>query len=138
MLGLYEAGHEEVDASGRDGVIPFINRLSCSLAGTRQTIVITPGTRIHRIYGKTEIDEAFQCSFGLNETYRSAVADKGLHVVGVDRQGAVRIVELSAHRFFVATLFLPQLSSTPDTPHPLFMAFLGAAIAFRDIKPQPA
>jgi len=135
---LDDAGHEEVDALGADGSIPFIRRLGCSLAGKRQTILITPGTRIHRIYGKTEIDEAYQCSYGLNEIYRSAVVDKGLHVVGVDRQGAARIVELPGHRFFVATLFLPQLSSTPDTPHPLFTAFLDAAIKFRDNKPSAA
>jgi CTP synthase (UTP-ammonia lyase) len=108
------------------------------LAGKRQTILITPGTRIHRIYGKTEVDEAFQCSYGLNETYRSALVDKGLHIAGVDPQGAARIVELPDHRFFMATLFLPQLSSTPETPHPLFMAFLHAAMAFRDDKPSAA
>lgn len=137
MLGLEDAGHEEIDILGSNGFIPFINRLSCSLACKTQTIIISPGTRIHRIYGKTESDEAFQCSYGLNETYRSAVVDKGLHVVGVDRQGATRIVELPDHRFFVATLFLPQLSSTPETPHPLFTAFLEAATAFRGDKPRP-
>lgn len=120
-----------------DGVAPVISRLSCSLAGKTQTITITPGTLIHQIYGKTESDEKFQCRYGLNETYQSAIVDKGLHVVGGDGEGAARIVELIDHRFFIATLFLPQLSSTPEKPHPLFAAFINAAIAFRDGKPLP-
>jgi CTP synthase (UTP-ammonia lyase) len=41
----------------------------------------------------------------------------------------VRVVELTDHRFFVATLFVPQLSSRPDAPHPLITALLKAARA---------
>jgi CTP synthase (UTP-ammonia lyase) len=39
------------------------------------------------------------------------------------------MVELTGRRFFMATLFLPQLSSTPTTPHPIIMAYLQAALA---------
>jgi CTP synthase (UTP-ammonia lyase) len=43
-------------------------------------------------------------------------------------------MELMNHRFFVATLFLPQLSSSPATPHPLIMAYLRAAAVFHDSR----
>jgi CTP synthase (UTP-ammonia lyase) len=41
----------------------------------------------------------------------------------------VRVVELPAHRFFVGTLYVPQLRSTPIHPHPLIVAFVEAAVA---------
>lgn len=34
------------------------------------------------------------------------------------------------HPFFIGTLFLPQFSSTPESPHPLIVAFVGAAAHF--------
>lgn len=42
-------------------------------------------------------------------------------------QNEIRAVELPNHRFFIATLFQPQLSSKPGTPHPLIVQFLRAA-----------
>jgi CTP synthase (UTP-ammonia lyase) len=50
-----------------------------------------------------------------------------LKIAGVDDGRNVRIVELSDHRFFIATLFMPQFSSSPDRPHPLILAFVKAA-----------
>jgi CTP synthase (UTP-ammonia lyase) len=40
-------------------------------------------------------------------------------------------VELSDHPFYVATLFLPQVTSSPGTPHPLIVSYLEAAVAFQ-------
>ena len=45
--------------------------------------------------------------------------DGGLRVVGTDDEHGARIVELPDHPFFVATLFVPQLTSTEDHPHPV-------------------
>jgi CTP synthase (UTP-ammonia lyase) len=49
----------------------------------------------------------------------------------VDSNGEVRMVEMPDHRFFLATLFLPQLSSSFNRPHGLIVAYLNAAIAFQ-------
>ena len=73
------------------------------------------------------VTEQFACNYGLNPAYRERISTGGLQVTGLDPAGEVRIVELSAHRFFLATLFLPQVSSGPDRPHPLIMAYLQAA-----------
>ena len=59
----------------------------------------------------------------------SMTAREIMQVVGTDIEGEVRIVELPAHRFFIATLFLPQLTSSVETPHPLIVAYLQAAKA---------
>jgi len=83
------------------------------------------------VYGEEEIVEEFRCNYGLNPEYRDIIGAGGLKVAGVDSDGQVRIVELSGHRFFIATLFLPQLSSSFDMPHRLIVAYLKAAISFQ-------
>jgi CTP synthase (UTP-ammonia lyase) len=107
----------------------FISKLSCSLVGITQQVKIRPGTVVHQICQTEAVTEQFRCNYGLNPKYRDEISQSGLRVAGIDSEGEVRIVELSQHRFFVATLFLPQLSSTPETPHPLIMAYLKAARA---------
>jgi CTP synthase (UTP-ammonia lyase) len=59
-------------------------------------------------------------------------------IAGEDGEGNVRIVELRSHPFFVATLFVPQLSSEPGDPHPLILALLEAAAVFRASREGPA
>jgi len=85
-------------------------------------------------YGKEKVIEQFNCNYGLNEKYRNEIKKGELKIVGVDNNGEARIVELSNHRFFIATLFLPQLSSSPEIPHPLIIAYMKAAVAFQVIK----
>ncbi len=51
----------------------------------------------------------------------------GLKVVGVDERGVGRVVELPEHRFYIATLFLPQLKSSDARPHPYLVGFLEVA-----------
>ena len=128
MLGIQDAEHEE---TAPDASRLVISKLACSLVGVRQRVYMTPGTLAHRAYGKEEVVEQFHCNYGLNPIYREQIGKRELKITGVDADGEVRIVELSHHRFFLATLFVPQLSSTRDMPHPLIGAFLKAARAFR-------
>ena len=127
MLALHDAEHAE---TAPDAPRLVINPLTCSLVGTTQTITILPGTVAYRAYEQDEAIEQFMCNYGLNPAYRDIISTGGLKVVGLDATGEVRMVEISAHRFFIATLFLPQLSSGPDMPHPLIVAYLQAARAF--------
>lgn len=97
--------------------------------GVSQQVKIKPGTVAHQIYQNEAVTEQFRCNYGLNPHYRAEMSRSELRVAGVDLEDEVRMVELPRHRFFVATLFLPQLSSTPETPHPLILAYLQAALA---------
>lgn len=128
MLGVYDAEHEET-APGASSLV--IGKLTCSLVGQAQAIKIMPGTLARQAYGKEEIIEEFRCNYGLNPEYRDKIGSGGLKIAGVDSNGEVRIVELPDHRFFIATLFLPQLSSSSDRPHPLIVAYMKAATAFQ-------
>jgi CTP synthase (UTP-ammonia lyase) len=64
--------------------------------------------------------------------FQAVLHDGGLRVVGVDQDGEARIVELPDHPFFLATLFVPQLTSRPGHPHPLITAYLRVAMQLRE------
>jgi len=128
VLGIQDAEHEETAPGAPTRII---SKLACSLVGRTQTIRVVPGSHAHQAYGEQEVIEQFYCNYGLNPEFRDKV-DKGqLKITGVDLGGEARIVELSDHPFYVATLFVPQISSRPERPHPLIVAYLRAALAFQ-------
>ncbi len=131
MLGIQDAEHEEIAPSAPT---LLISKLACSLVGKTQTIKIVPGSHAHQAYRYQEATEQFYCNYGLNPEFRNKISKGQLKITGVDLDGEVRIVELSDHPFYVATLFLPQISSRTERPHPLIVAYLRAAIAFQAFR----
>jgi CTP synthase (UTP-ammonia lyase) len=126
VLGMEAAEHEETAPTAPT---LLVSKLSCSLAGKAQTIKILSGSLLHRAYGCDEVTEQFACSYGLNPQFRNKF-DKGrLKVSGTDHDGEVRAVEMLDHPFYVATLFVPQVSSQPGNPHPLIISYLKAALS---------
>ena len=96
-----------------------------------QRVRIVPGTRAAALYAAESAVEEFRCNYGVNPEYQTALEQAGLRLSGFGDDGELRIVELPDHPFFLATLFLPQLRSTAERPHPLlggFTAAVGAAV----------
>lgn len=125
VLGFADAQHAEYDPYASE---LFIAELACSLAGTEMAVSLAPGSRAAGFYGRTETTERYYCNFGLNPEHQRRLDEGGLRVVGVDRDGEARVLELPGRRFFVATLFVPQLGSAPGAPHPLIVAYLRVAL----------
>ena len=128
MVGIEDAEHEE---TAPNAPTLLINKLPGSLVGKTQTVKILPGSLLHRAYGRDEATEQFACNYGFNPRFRGKVEGGKLKVTGVGPDGEVRAVEIPDHPFYVATLFLPQVSSGPESPHPLIVAYLKAALSFR-------
>jgi CTP synthase (UTP-ammonia lyase) len=128
-LGIQDAEHEETSP---DGGTLLINRLKCAITGQTRKIKLIPKTNSAKAYGRVETSEQFHCNFGLNPAFHDNLFKGPLQVSGVDENGEVRIVEIVGHSFFIATLFLPQLSSNPSDPHPLLISFLKAATFFHN------
>lgn len=124
VLGIRDAQHAEYDPYASRLIV---SRLPCSLVGREMEISLTPGSRAAAAYGTTSVTERYYCNFGVNPDYVSQISSAGFAVVGTDADGECRVMELSQHRFFVGTLFVPQGRSRPDQPHPLITAFLLAA-----------
>lgn len=111
------------------------------LCGPIPGIRLKPGSLLRAIYGCDEVVEEFFCNYEVNPEYEPQFASAGLDIVARASGREARAVELTNHRFFIATLFQPQLSSTPERPHPLLTAFLLAATAFaaeRQMTPRAA
>lgn len=105
----------------------MITSLACSLVGQHQPVVIAPGTLAARLYGVTHVTEPYYCNYGLNPSYRDMLERAGLIVSGAGADGEARIVELTSHPFFLATLFVPQAQSAPGRPHPVLAGFVAVA-----------
>ena len=70
------------------------------------------------------IEEEFFCNYELNPEFEWMAMEAGFPVVARGSKEECRAIESTAHLFYIATLFQPQLSSREDDPHPLIMAFL--------------
>ena len=90
------------------------------------------GSRVAEIYGSLAISERHRHRYEFNNTYRQRLEEAGLSFSGTSPDGAlVEVVEVTHHPFFVACQFHPEFKSRPRTPHPLFAAFVQAALVKR-------
>jgi len=97
------------------------------LSGTIPEVRIRPGSYLHSFYKKDVVAEEFFCNYEVNPDFEWAIAEAGFPIVARGAQGEVRAIESSKHRFFIATLFQPQLSSNVGKAHPIIVEFLRAA-----------
>lgn len=134
VLGIQDADTAE-NNSGSKNII--ISPVACAvpdrsgnapkLSGMIPEIRIRPGSYLQTFYSSDVITEEFFCNFELNPDYEWCSIEAGFPIAARGPQGEVRAIESPTHRFFIATLFQPQLSSKPAKPHPLVLAFLQAA-----------
>jgi CTP synthase len=99
-----------------------------------QAVELAEGTRALEAYNELTIHERHRHRYEVNNAYRDKLAAAGLVVSGVSPDGhLVEFVELSerTHPFFVGTQAHPELASRPTRPHPLFVAFVAAALNYR-------
>jgi CTP synthase (UTP-ammonia lyase) len=136
VLGIADADSAENNSGSKNIVIyPVACAVSGKLgdapklSGTIPEIRLRPGSYLQSFYGRDQevVSEAFFCNFEVNPDYEWATMEAGFPVVARGSNGEIRAVESPSHRFFIATLFQPQLSSTEELPHPVIMAFLQAA-----------
>src|SRR5260370_38125338 len=119
VLGLTEADHQKINPKA---ALPLITPLGCGLAGVKARVRFTEGSHLRKAYRAAESMEEYHCSFGLNGRYRRLIESGPLYVSAVDDQQEIRAVELDGHPFYVATLFQPETSATPNPLLPPFVA----------------
>jgi CTP synthase len=89
---------------------------------------------VARAYQATEVSERHRHRYEVNNAYREKIAESGLRFSGTSPDGhLVEFVEYppEVHPFVVGTQAHPELKSRPTRPHPLFVAFVGAALDFK-------
>jgi len=137
-LGIKDADSAE-NNSGSKNII--VSPVACAvpnraagvpkLSGTIPEIRIRPGSYLHSFYKKDTVAEEFFCNYEVNPEFEWAFVEAGFPVVARGAQGEVRAIESPKHRFFIATLFQPQLSSRPGKPHPIIVEYLRAAAKWK-------
>ena len=91
-----------------------------------------------RAYGTREISERHRHRFEFNRDYEHILTEHGLRLTGQTPDGIyVEMCELPDHPWFLGCQFHPEFKSKPLEPHPLFSAFLGAALTRRREKSGP-
>ncbi|MGD0803631.1 MAG: hypothetical protein ABSA11_06110 [Candidatus Bathyarchaeia archaeon] len=125
VMGIEDAEHAE-EHPGATNL--FVTPLTCSLVGKIEEVKIMAGSQAFKVYSALSTNEKFYCNYGLNPSRRAEVEEAGLKVSGLDASGEVRILELPKARFFFATLFVPQATSTPEYPHPMITGLLRSAL----------
>jgi CTP synthase len=89
---------------------------------------IKPGTLAHSVYGTTTISERHRHRYEFNNDYLEVFEKNGMVASGVNPDtGLVEIIEIPDHPFFIGSQYHPELKSTVENPHPLFVHFVGAA-----------
>ena len=121
VLGYQNAQHAEY-TNNADNL--FIDLMACSLKGTRGKVDIMEHTAASKIYGTSNIEVDYYCSYGINEAYRPLILRGDLIVSGMDINHTIRMMELNNHPFFIITAFVPQMDSSFDNPNPLITEYI--------------
>jgi CTP synthase len=130
----------------RDGTVEKRTAQS-NLGGTMrlgaQPCEIVPGSLANRVYGATTVAERHRHRYEVNNHYLPRLEAAGL-VVGAWAKSALagdlcEMIELSDHPWFLGCQYHPEFTSNPRRGHPLFIAYINAAIArAREVRGEPA
>ena len=149
-VGLQNASSTEFDPDTPQPVIATMADQEAAVAGDADLggtmrlgaypAILVAGSQVARAYGTTNVSERHRHRFEVNNAYRDAVAESGLVFSGTSPDGLlVEFVEYprDVHPFFVATQAHPELKSRPTRPHPLFSAFIEAALKYKNAVRLP-
>ena len=127
----------------REGRVELRDQAS-NLGGTMrlggQECMLLPGSLAREIYGKERIVERHRHRYEVNNRYIPHLMNAGMRVSGMSATGDLtEMVELPGHPWFLGCQFHPEFTSTPRQGHPLFSAFVRAAIRYagREAAEQP-
>ncbi len=135
VCGLERANSSEFDPGTTDAVIDLLpeQRDVEEMGGTMRLGTypcrLVPGSLAMSAYGEEVVYERHRHRFEFNNEYRERLERAGLRATGLSPDmRLVEIVEASDHPWFLGTQFHPEFKSRPNRPHPLFRAFVGAAL----------
>ena len=96
---------------------------------------IKEGSRLREIYGAENITERHRHRYEFHNEFRQAFLEKGAVFSGLSPDGRlVEAIELPEHPFYIGVQYHPEFKSRPNKAHPLFRAFLKAALEKKKAK----
>ncbi len=134
VLGWKDAHSTEMDANTTHPVIALMEEQKKikNKGGTMRlgaySCTLDQATLAHQIYGTDSISERHRHRWEFNNNYINDFINAGLIPSGKNPQNQlVEVVELKDHPFFIGVQYHPELKSTVENPHPIFVHFIKAA-----------
>ena len=141
VLGLKDANSTEMNTATPHPVIALmeeqkkIKKKGGTMRLGAYPCKIEEGSLAHKIYQHTEISERHRHRWEFNNNYINDFTNAGLRPSGKNpATGLVEIVELQNHPYFIGVQYHPELKSTVENPHPLFVSFVQAAKYYAETK----
>ena len=132
VVGLIE---EWIDQEGNKELRSADSDLGGTMRLGSQVCHLVEGSKAQNIYGDEQIKERHRHRFEVNNNFLPKLKDAGLVVGGLSfDKNLVETIELPEHRWFFASQFHPEFTSTPRDGHPLFSSFVNAATAYQQYK----
>ena len=138
VLKLKGAASTEVNPNTKHPVIDLmLDQKSISKKGGTMRLgsykcKLQRGSLTYKAYGSSEISERHRHRYEFNNAYLDQLKDSDLKPVGINPDNKlVEVVELKEHPYFVGVQYHPELKSTVESPHPLFVSFVKAAADFK-------
>ena len=148
VAGLVDANSTEFNANSDSPVVGLITEWldaegnvelrdeKSDLGGTMrlgaQKCHLTPGSKVHDVYGSDEIVERHRHRYEVNNNFVAQLEQAGLSFTGLSEdKKLVEIIENKDHPWFIAAQFHPEFTSTPRDGHPLFEGFVAAAHTYQ-------
>lgn len=135
VLGLKEANSTEMEPNTPYKVIDMmeeqknITNMGGSMRLGAYECQLKKGSKAFQAYKKTRIEERHRHRFEFNENYKTQFEDAGMLCTGENPEtGLVEVVEIPTLNWFIGVQFHPEYSSTVESPNPLFVSFVKAAI----------
>jgi CTP synthase len=144
ILGSDDANSTEFDSQTEMPIISLMadqHDLS-NMGGTMRLgaypCVLKPGTKAYEAYRVEQVDERHRHRWEFNNKYREIMQKNGLVLSGMSPDGRlVEVAELRDHPFMLGSQFHPEFKSRPNRPHPLFKAFVAAAVRHQEELAAP-
>jgi CTP synthase len=134
VLGFSDAHSTEMDNMTKHPVIDLMEDQKdiTSKGGTMRLgsyeCELIPGTLANKIYNSTSINERHRHRWEFNNQFIDAFVSAGMMTSGKNpKTGLVEIIEIPNHPFFIGVQYHPELKSTVENPHPIFVEFVKAA-----------
>jgi CTP synthase len=144
VLGIKDAHSTEMEPETSGAVIDLMEeQKSVTTKGGTMRLGSYPcevrrGTLAHKIYGTDVVTERHRHRYEFNNQYQEQYEEAGMIASGKNPQtGLVEIMEIANHPFFIGSQYHPELKSTVEAPHPLFVHFVAAAKQYNERRTAP-
>jgi len=141
VLGLSEANSSEMDSETPHPVIDIMEaqKKVTEKGGTMRLgswkCDLLENTKIASVYNTTSIMERHRHRYEFNNAYKTQLENAGMKATGFNPDtGLVEVIEIPSHPWFVGVQYHPEYKSTVANPHPLFLAFVKAALKHKTKK----